>query len=69
MWNYVYLNAGLTVNFNGSKYFSKNGLLDLLERKTNLEDTHRIYNMIKQDEDMEQANKQWWAYVQQLENK
>ena len=38
-------------------------------RKTNLEDTHRIYNMIKQDEDMEQANKQWWAYVQQLENK
>ena len=39
MWNYVYLNAGLTVNFNGSKYFSKNGLLDLLERKTNLEET------------------------------
>jgi topoisomerase-4 subunit B len=38
MWNYVYLNAGLTVNFNGNKYFSKNGLLDLLERKTNLEE-------------------------------
>jgi topoisomerase IV subunit B len=34
MWNYVYLNAGLTVNFNSNKYFSKNGLFDLLERKT-----------------------------------
>ena len=33
IWNYVYLNAGLTINFNGQKYFSKNGLRDLLERK------------------------------------
>ena len=38
MWFYVYLNAGLTINFNGNKYFSKNGLLDLLERKTNAEE-------------------------------
>ena len=38
MWFYVYLNAGLTINFNGNKYFSKNGLLDLLERKTNEEE-------------------------------
>ena len=30
MWNYVYLNRGLSINFNGKKYFSKNGLLDLL---------------------------------------
>ncbi len=37
IWNYVYLNAGLTINFNGNKYFSKNGLLDLLSRKTNPE--------------------------------
>jgi topoisomerase-4 subunit B len=28
--NYVFLNSGLTINFNGNKYFSKNGLLDLL---------------------------------------
>jgi topoisomerase-4 subunit B len=34
-WNYCYLNAGLIVNFNGKKYVSKNGLLDLLQRKTN----------------------------------
>ncbi|WP_400190970.1 DNA topoisomerase IV subunit B [Hymenobacter sp. B81] len=34
MWNYAYLNAGLTINFNGQKYHSENGLRDLLERKT-----------------------------------
>lgn len=28
--NYVFLNAGLTIHFNGQKYLSKNGLLDLL---------------------------------------
>ncbi|MBW7951225.1 MAG: type IIA DNA topoisomerase subunit B [Chitinophagaceae bacterium] len=35
LWNYCYLNAGLVINFNGKKYVSKNGLLDLLNRKTN----------------------------------
>ncbi len=30
LMNYVFLNAGLTVEFNGQKLFSKNGLLDLL---------------------------------------
>jgi len=30
IWNYVYLNPGLTIEFNGTKYFSENGLLDLL---------------------------------------
>jgi topoisomerase IV subunit B len=34
-WNYCYLNAGLVMNLNGKRYISKNGLLDLLERKTN----------------------------------
>lgn len=37
-WNYAYLNAGLTINFNGEKYYSQNGLLDLLNKKTNLEE-------------------------------
>ena len=31
--NYCYLNAGLTISFNGQKYFSQNGLLDLLRDK------------------------------------
>ena len=34
IWNYAFLNAGLTILFNGQKYVSKNGLLDLLTRKT-----------------------------------
>lgn len=38
LWNYCYLNAGLVMNFNGKKYVSKNGLLDLLQRKTNADE-------------------------------
>ena len=37
IWNYVYLNSGLNIQFNGKKYFSENGLKDLLERKTDME--------------------------------
>mgnify|MGYP006268209125 CR=1 FL=1 len=37
--NYSYLNAGLALYFNGEKYQSKNGLLDLLQDKVNEEDT------------------------------
>ncbi|MFD0962504.1 DNA topoisomerase IV subunit B [Pseudofulvibacter geojedonensis] len=36
--NYVYLNPGLTIIFNGEKYFSENGLKDLLEDNNNKED-------------------------------
>ncbi len=34
IWNYCFLNAGLTINFNGEKYHSEKGLHDLLSRKT-----------------------------------
>ena len=34
LWNYCYLNAGLVIDFNNKKYVSKNGLHDLLKRKT-----------------------------------
>jgi len=33
IWNYVFLNAGLTIQFNGKKFHSENGLKDLLSRK------------------------------------
>lgn len=33
LWNYAYLNAGLSLYLNGKKFFSKDGLLDLLVRK------------------------------------
>lgn len=32
LWNYVYLNSGLVIYLNGQKFFSENGLLDLLQR-------------------------------------
>lgn len=35
IWNYCFLNAGLKIVFNGKTFMSKNGLLDLLQRKTN----------------------------------
>src|SRR5688500_15044225 len=38
MWNYAFLNAGLTINYNGRKFFSKDGLLDLLKQKSNAEE-------------------------------
>ncbi len=38
MWNYAFLNAGLTINYNGRKFYSKDGLLDLLKQKSDPED-------------------------------
>jgi len=37
IWNYAYLNAGLTINYNGKKYFSDKGLYDLLSNKVDEE--------------------------------
>ncbi len=53
-WNYCYLNAGLVINFNGKKYVSRNGLLDLLQRKTN-EDEIRYPIIHLKGEDIEVA--------------
>ena len=54
LWNYCYLNAGLVINFNGKRYVSKNGLLDLLQRKTN-EDELRYPIIHLKGEDIEVA--------------
>lgn len=37
IWNYVFLNSGLTINFNGTRFFSERGLYDLLTRNTDAE--------------------------------
>jgi topoisomerase IV subunit B len=37
VWNYAFLNSGLTINFNGQNYLSKNGLKDLLEHKADVD--------------------------------
>ncbi|TDB64478.1 DNA topoisomerase IV subunit B [Arundinibacter roseus] len=54
IWNYCYLNAGLTINFNGQKYFSQNGLLDLLRDKTDV-DTIRYPIIHLKGDDIELA--------------
>lgn len=43
--NYVYLNVGLTINFNGEKYQSKNGLLDLLNENMAREGLYPIIHL------------------------
>ncbi len=43
IWMYAYLNSGLSLFFNGQRYFSANGLQDLLEAETGEE---RLYNVI-----------------------
>ncbi len=37
LWNYAYLNAGLKIQFNGQSFYSKNGLLDMLDKRTSNE--------------------------------
>ncbi len=54
LWNYCYLNAGLVINLNSKRFVSKNGLLDLLQRKTN-EDELRYPIIHLQGEDIEVA--------------
>ncbi len=52
--NYVYLNTGLTIVFNGEKYFSKNGLKDLLEN--NIPEESQLFPIVHlKDEDIEIA--------------
>lgn len=52
--NYVYLNPGLTIDFNGEKFYSENGLKDLLEENINEEDM--VYPVIHlRGEDIEVA--------------
>jgi len=54
IWNYAFLNAGLTINFNGRKFHSENGLLDLLKRKTDEENLRYPIIHLK-GEDIEMA--------------
>ena len=44
LWNYAFLNAGLKIIFNGKEYYSKNGLLDLLNQK--VEDENVVYPIV-----------------------
>lgn len=53
VWNYCYLNRGLTFYYNDKRYYSKNGLLDLLEHNMESEPLYPIIHI--KDEDFEAA--------------
>jgi len=45
LWNYAYLNRGLTIIFNGQKFIAKNGLYDLLNNVINGEIAYPIIHL------------------------
>ncbi|MFZ4455093.1 MAG: DNA topoisomerase IV subunit B [Bacteroidales bacterium] len=47
--NYTFLNAGLTINYNGKKFLSKNGLLDLLNENMTSEPLYPIIHLKGED--------------------
>ena len=49
MWNYVFLNPGLTIIYNNEKYFSENGLRDLLDSKLETSISYPIIHLKGED--------------------
>ena len=49
IWNYAYLNKGLTLYYNDRRYYSKNGLLDLLEHNMDGEGLYPIVHIKEGD--------------------
>ena len=47
--NNVYLNSGLVINFNGNKFFSRNGLVDLLNENMGKEGLYPIIHLTGED--------------------
>ena len=69
IWNYCYLNPGLTIIFNGEKFISENGLHDLLSDRTDAEILYPIIHL--KDNDIEiaithcknQYSEQYYSFV------
>lgn len=49
LWNYCYLNTGLTIYFNGQKYHSEHGLKDLLENNVGDDVRYPIVHLLGED--------------------
>ena len=50
LWNYAFLNTGLSIYFNGQRYYAENGLLDLLTKYINgTEIVYPIIHMLESD--------------------
>ncbi len=49
MKNYTFLNAGMVIEFNGERYLSKNGLLDLLNENMDSEPLYPVVHLSGED--------------------
>ena len=69
MWNYCYLNPGLTIIFNGESFYSENGLFDLLEQRTDAEMLYPIIHLRGADIEVaithckNQYSEQYYSFV------
>ena len=69
LWNYAFLNAGLRLKLNGKSFYSKNGLLDLLEKKNGGETLrYPIVHMLGNDIEValshgQQYGEQYYSFV------
>ena len=69
MWNYCYLNPQLTIIFNGEKFYSENGLFDLLEQRIDDEILYPIIHLRADDIEVaithckNQYSEQYYSFV------
>ena len=69
LWNYAFLNTGLTLHFNGNVYKSDNGLKDLLEKNISGEILYPIIHMRGDDIEVamthsnEHFSEEYYSYV------
>ena len=66
--NYAYLNTGLTINFNGKKILSKNGLTDLLNENITAEPLYSIIHLRGEDIEIafthsDQYGEEYYSFV------
>ena len=69
LWNYCYLNPGLTILYNNQKFISKNGLYDLLEQDIDSEILYPIIHLKGDDIEVtlthckNQYSEQYYSFV------
>ena len=69
LWNYCYLNTGLTITYNGKKFYSEKGLYDLLEQNTEAEILFPIIHLKGEDIEVaithckNQYSEQYYSFV------
>lgn len=66
--NYSYLNTGLNINYNGKKFLSKNGLLDLLTENITTESLYPIIHLKGEDIEIafthsDQYGEEYYSFV------